>query len=161
MNRYTISPDFLDFSAAEENYYYLLNVLLVFAQDNQFKLCLDKNGLAQVQYDRIVQSHECLLFWIKALNRKSRNIETVQIAGNQYDSTQELFLAIADAVHPNKKLITSDKSLFNEWQKFINDQGISLIDGDEAKSMLTHPTVIQLSIGNNSPNINGNNNTIR
>lgn len=160
MNRYTLSPDFLVFSATEESCDYFLNVLLVFAQDNQFKLCLDKRGLAREQYDHIIQSYECLRFWIKMINMKSRNIETVQIAGNQYASPQELFLAIADAVHPHKKLITSDKSSFNEWQDFIDNRGINLIDGDEAKSMLIHPTVVQMSFGNNSPNINGNNNTI-
>lgn len=161
MNRYTISPDFLEFSATEESCDYFLNVLLVFAQDNQYKLCLDKRGLAHAQYENIIQSHERLLFWIKMLNLKSRNIETVQIVEHQFDSTQELFLAIADAVCPHKKLITSDKSLFAEWQDNISNQGINLIDGDEAKSMLMHPTVIQMSFGDNSPNINGNNNTIR
>lgn len=160
MNRFTISPDFLEFTATEETCDYLLNVLLVFAQDNQFKLCLDKSGLAQAQYEHIIQSHECLLFWIRMINIKSRNIETVQIAGHQYESSQELFLAIADAVQPNKKLITSNKSSFAEWQDYINNQGINLIDGDEAKSMLMHPTVIQISYGDNSPNINGSNNTL-
>ena len=161
MNRFTISPDFLEFTANEETCDYLLNVLLVFAQDNQFKLCLDKGGLARAQYEHIIQSHECLLFWIGMINRKSGNIEAVPIAGHQYESTQELFLAIANAVHPQKKLITSDKSSFAEWQDYVNNQGINLIDGDEAKGMLTHPTVIQISYGDNSPNINGNNNTIR
>ena len=160
MNRFTISPDFLVFSATEETYDYLLNVLLVFAQDNQYKLCLDKRGLARVQYEHIIRSYDCLHLWIGMINRKSRNIETVEIAGYQYESTQELFLAIADAVHPNKNLITSDKSSFAEWQEYINNHGINLIDGDEAKGMLMHPTVIQISYGDNSPNINGNNNTI-
>jgi len=161
VNRFTISPDFLEFSATEETCEYLLNVLFVFAQDNPYKLCLDKRGLARAQYERIIESHECLLFWIGMINMKSRNIETVEIAGHQYESTQELFLAIADAIYPNKKLITSDKSLFAEWQKYITLHGINLIDGDEAKGMLMQPTVIQISNGNNSPNINGNNNTIR
>lgn len=58
----------------------------------------------------------------------------------------------------------SPKSIYNDKQEIITRKGIKLVDGNEVKGMLNlivSPTIIQISHGNNSPNLNGNNNTIR
>lgn len=160
MNRYTISPEFLESCAQDPSCDYLLNVLMVLAQDNQFKLCMDKGTLASSCYSRIIEGNEQLRFWIRMLNTKSRNIETVVIPDVTYQTNQDLFLAIADKVPPHKKLITSDKSMYDDWQEIVQGQGITLIDGEEAKTQMRAPIFVQVSIGDNSPNIIGNNNTI-
>lgn len=157
MNRYTIAPDFVEMAA--ENSYYLLNVLIVFAQDNRFKLCMDNKDMAYKCYESIVKRHDSIRFWMSLLNNSSRNIEKIKLKSGKYSDSQDLFLAIADAVVPNKRLITGDKSLFSEKQNFINNHGVNIIDGDEAKDYLQR-AYVSITMGDNSPIINGNNNKI-
>lgn len=161
MNRYTISPEFLELCAQDLTCDYLLNVLMVLAQDNQFKLCMDKGNLASSRYASIIERSERLRFWIQMLNMKSRNIEAVIIPNRAYTTNQELFLAIANKVPPEKKLVTSNKSMYDDWQDVVLEQRIMLIDGDEAKARMQAPTILQISTGDHSPNIAGNNNTIK
>lgn len=160
MNRYTISPEFLESCAQDPSCDYLLNVLMVLAQDNQFKLCMDKGDIAFSRYAGIIQRNECLQFWIQMLNIKARNIEAVVIPNRAYLTNQELFLAIANKVPPEKKLVTSDKSMYDNWLEDVIEQGIMLLDGDEAKVRMQAPIIMQVSTGDNSPNIVGCQNTI-
>lgn len=160
MNRYTIAPDFIE--AAAENSYYLLNVLFVFAQDNRFKLCMDNMDLAYECYERIIRSHESIRFWMSMLNNSPRNIEIVQLKSGRYTDSQDLFLEIADAVVPYKRLITSNKALYHGKQDFIISHSVNIIDGDEAKDCLRSIQInkVNITMGDNSPIVNGNNNTI-
>ena len=157
MNRYTIAPDFVEMAA--KNSYYLLNVLIVFAQDNRFKLCMDDKEMAYKCYESIIKRHESIRFWMSLLNNSSRNIEKIKLKSGKYSDSQDLFLAIADVVFPNKRLITGDKSLFNDKQNFINNHGVNIIDGDEAKDYLQR-AYVNITLGDNSPIVNGNNNKI-
>jgi hypothetical protein len=160
VNRYTISPDFLEYVAKNSSSDYLLNVLIVFAQDNQYKLCMDKRGYASSQYEKIIESSDHLRFWVNMLNNKKQNIEAVEISDKIYKDYQELFVEIAKSVPPGKRLVTSDKSLYNRLQEEIAFHNVHLIDGDEAKVMMRAPINVQISYGDNSPNINGNNNSV-
>lgn len=162
MNRFVIAPDFLESIDEENNIDLFLNVLVVFAQDNPYKLCVDSFGLADSIYTSVCEPSELLRRWISYLNSKSRNKEIVRLPDeDNYDSKQSLFLAISDAIPPGKRLVTSNKPSYNRWQGFITEHGISLIDGDEAKDQIQRTTVInQTSIGNNSPNIIGNLNSV-
>lgn len=157
MNRYTIAPDFVEMAA--ENNFYLLNVLIVFAQDNKFKLCMDNKNLAYKCYECLVRRYDSIRFWMSLLNNSSRNVEKIELKSGGYSDSQDLFLAIADAVVPNKRLITSDKSLFYGKQDFISNHGVNIIDGDEAKDYL-QSVYINITMGDNSPIVNGNNNKI-
>ncbi len=164
MNRFAIAPDFLEYCAREIDCDYFLNVLMVFAQDNHFKLCMDETGKADSVYEVIIERSECLRFWIKMLNNSPRNKEMVRIPDIEYESKESLFLAISNAIPPRKRLVTSNKALFERSQDFISSQSISLIDGDEAKGMLRLPSVTQIvtqiTNGDHSPNINGNYNSL-
>lgn len=161
MNRFTISPDFLEYAATEESGDMLCNVLFVFAQDNRFKLCMDKGGRASVEYNSIIYNYrEKLELWIKLLNIRPNCIETVTLTEDHFETHQDLFLAIASKINPYKRLVTSDKSFFNSWQDLVDCNGINLIDGVETKEMLRSTIVLQMSLGNISPIINGNNNKI-
>lgn len=160
MNRFTIAPDFLEYCAREAEFDLFRNVLFVFTQDNQFKICMDKLGLADASYRCIIERSEIIRFWLEMLNCKSRNIECVAIPNVPYATQQDLFLEIANAVPPKKRLVTSDKSLFDNWLDRISTDGITLFDGDEAKVDLQPKTITQISLGDGSPNIVGNQNQI-
>lgn len=162
MNRFTITPEFLEKLARDELYEYFSNVLMVFAQDNKYKVCMDDRGFAFKIYYDIILKYECLGVWIKAMNRKRNSFEQVSIPNKVFSDNRDLFLSIANELIPGKQLITSQKTLFNDISKIITENQITLIDGDEAIAILKSNNNInyQISYGNNSPNINGNNNSI-
>lgn len=163
MNRFTITPDFLEATASNGSYDLFANVLMVFAQDNRYKLCLDNNGLAFRSYVGIIRKYDCLQVWVKVLNSSTNNIEKVSIPNVEYEDVRDVFLSIANEVLPFKRLLTSVKSSYNDKQELIIRNKINLVDGNEAKDLLNqkvlHP-IIQISYGDNSPNINGNNNKL-
>lgn len=162
MNRFTITSEFLEASALDKDYDFFSNVLMVFAQKNQYMLCLDNKKIAYDLYEKIIRRHDCLRVWLEALNRKPHSIEEVSIGKKSYKDDRDLFISIANEVQPYKQLITSKKSLFNDKYKQIQKYKITIIDGDEAIEILKPKTSynIQISLGDNSPNINGNNNAI-
>lgn len=152
MNRYTITSEFLEASALDKDYDYFSNVLMVFAQKNQYMLCLDDKKLANKLYEEIIRKHECLRVWLEALNRKPHSIEEVSIGGISYKDDKDLFLSIANEVQPYKQLITSNKTLFNDKREKISFYNIDLIDGNEAISRLS-PNITQ-TFQNCNNNIN-------
>lgn len=163
MNRFTITPEFLEATASDESYDFFVNVLMVFAQDNKYKLCMDNIGLAYHAYAGIIRKYDCLQVWLKILNSRKNKIEKVSIPNVEYQDIRDLFLSIANEVLPYKRLLTSVKSSYNDKQEQIIRNNINLVDGNEAKDFLNQKvsqTIIQNSYGDNSPNINGNNNTI-
>lgn len=164
MNRFTITPEFLEATASDGSYDFFVNVLMVFAQDNKYKLCIDNIGLAYNSYAGIIRRYDCLQVWLKVLNSRINNIEKVSIPNVEYEDTRDLFISIANEVRPYKRLLTCDKSSYNDKQEQIIRNEINLVDGNEAKDFLNEKvsqTIIQNSYGDNSPNINGNNNIIR
>ena len=50
MNRFTIDADFISLAGLDDNVDLLLDVLMVFTQDNEFRLCLDTSDIA-FQFD--------------------------------------------------------------------------------------------------------------
>lgn len=163
MNRFTITPEFLEATASDESYDFFVNVLMVFAQDNKYKLCMDNIGLAYHAYAGIIRKYDCLQVWLKVLNSRKNKIEKVSIPNVEYQDIRDLFLSIANEVLPYKRLLTSVKSSYNDKQEQIIQNNINLVDGNEAKDFLNQKVlqpIIQISNGDNSPNINGNNNTI-
>lgn len=164
MNRFTITPEFLEATASDESYDFFANVLMVFAQDNKYKLCIDNIGLAYHSYEGIIRRYDCLQVWLKVLNSRTNNLEKVSIPNVEYEDTRDLFISIANEVLPYKRLLTSVKSSYNDKQEQIIRNKINLVDGNEAKDFLNQKdshTIIQNSYGDNSHNINGNNNTTR
>ena len=50
MNRFTIDADFISLAGLDDNVDLLLDVLMVFTQDNEFRLCLDTSDIAFQKY---------------------------------------------------------------------------------------------------------------
>lgn len=157
MTRFTIMPEFIEGCVSNQ---YFFEVLCYFPmRTNPFKVCLDNRQLAYRIYAELARNSEMIYHWIQALNNTGNCIYKVNLENDEYQNENELFLAIANQVSPSKLIITSDKALFNDDMQFVSDNGITLLDPDEAAQRLS-PTVIQISYGNNSPNIYGNNNNL-
>lgn len=162
MNRFTITPEFLEKLARDCIYDYFSNVLMVFAQRNEYKVCLDNKGLAERIYADIIMKYDMLQVWIKVMNGTPNSFEKVSIPDIAFSDDRDLFLSIANELIPGKQLITSKKSLFNDKSQIIMKNLITLIDGDEAIAILQpkKSVINQISYGDNSPNVNGNNNKL-
>lgn len=164
MNRYTISPEFLESSAdLTEHHDYFADVLMVFAQDNQYKLCIDEDRFAYNIYKEIILKHQCLQTWLKLLNRRKNKIEIVSIPKEEYPDRRDIFISIANEVHPSKQLLTTSKVVYSNKNAVISQKGIALIDGTEAKVRLNQKNVTivyQSTFGSNSPIVNGNENKL-
>lgn len=161
MNRFTIEPDFIEFASAENNTYLFTDVLVVFAQDNEFKLCIDSSQIALDNYWRIAKKSEMLRTWFGLINAKGcRYIEFIEISNQIYKNEKELYIDICSKTFCEKKrLIVKRKQPYNVFSEKIQENKIQLIDGDEAKEALNR-RIVQISFGDNSSNVIGDHNTI-
>lgn len=138
MNRFTLTPEFLEASTFDKSDDLYLNVLMVFAQDNKYKLCMDNLGFASELYEEIIKKDDSLRLWLSAVNTRSNNIEKVIINDEDYKDKRDLFLSIADTTPPFKHLVTYSKSLFNDKQEIVTRNGISLLDGNDVKDIFRY-----------------------
>lgn len=164
MNRFTIDVDFISFAGMKENFDLLFNVLMVFIQDNEFRLCLDSSNIALAEYNKIALESEAIRFWFKCLfetEQSRRYIDYIKIEKQKYSHDKQIYIEICNCSYSkNKRIIVANKQSYGELMDILSEKQINLLDGYEAKSML-NTRVMQISYGNNSPNINGNNNIVK
>ena len=67
MNRFTIDADFISLAGLDDNVDLLLDVLMVFTQDNEFRLCLDTSDIAFQKYLNVSINSEAIRFWFNCL----------------------------------------------------------------------------------------------
>lgn len=162
MNRFTIDADFISFAGKNENIDLLLNVLLIFTLDNEFRICLDSSNIAFNKYSELSKDSESLRFWFNCLFRNTQNrryIEYIRINNNNCSNDKQLYIEICkNSCSRSKKIIVNDKQAYLQFMKKLSNNNIELMDGFEAKRIL-NTNIIQITTGNNSPNIVGDGNT--
>lgn len=163
MNRFTIDTDFISFAGKKENIDLLLNVLIVFTLDNEFRICLDSSNIAFDKYIHVSENNERLRFWFNCLFDNSQNrryIEYIKVNKNNCSNEKKLYIEICkNSCSIRKKIIVNNKQAYLQFMKKLSKNQIELIDGFEAKRIL-NSQIIQITTGNNSPNIVGDGNTI-
>jgi hypothetical protein len=163
MNRFTIDADFISLAGLDDNADLLLDVLMVFTQDNEFRLCLDSSDIAFQKYLDISLNSEAIRFWFHCLfeSRQSRKyIDYITINRRTYSNGKQIYIEICNnSCSEMKRIIVAEKQSYNELIELLSDSKIQLLDGYQAKAILNMRN-IQISMGANSPNINGNYNTV-
>ena len=163
MNRFTIDADFISLAGLDDNTDLLLDVLMVFTQDNEFRLCLDTSDIAFKKYLDISLNSEAIRFWFYCLfeSRQSRKyIDYITINRRTYSNGKQIYIEICNnSCSEMKRIIVAQKQSYNELIELLSDSKIQLLDGYQAKAILNMRN-IQISLGANSPNINGNYNTV-
>ena len=154
MNRFTIDADFISLAGLDDNVDLLLDVLMVFTQDNEFRLCLDTSDIAFQKYLNVSINSEAIRFWFNCLfqNKQSRK--------RTYSDDKQIYIEICNnSCSAMKRIIVANKQSYSELMELLSNSEIQLLDGYQAKAILNVRN-IQISMGANSPNINGNNNTV-
>lgn len=160
MNRYTISSDFLESYATDTSVF--INLLMVFAQDNRFKVCVDNQGKAVQKYYLLGKEFEYIRMWLKFMSYSNyKYVENIGDCDVENCDERDLFIEIASKVLPYKQLLVNSKNdYYNLKENLIAEKGVLLLDKDEILSSLSSTVVVnQYSYGKNSPNICGNNNS--
>lgn len=164
MNRFTIDADFISYAALDDNADLLLDVLMVFTQDNEFRLCLDSSNIAFQKYHNISLNSEAIRFWFRCLfemKQSRKYIDYVTIRRKIHSNDKQIYIEICNSsCSENKRIIVDSKQSYSELNKLLLDSQIHLLDGYQAKTILNARN-IQISMGNNSPNILGDNNTVK
>lgn len=161
MNRFTIDADFLSYAGLEDNMDLFLDVLMIFTQDNEFRICLDSLDIAFKRYIDISMNSESIRFWFRCLfeNKQNRKyIDYITIRSQNYLNEKQVYIEICNrSCSIRKKIIVNNKQDYYEFMRELSYCGIELLDGYEAKKIL-NTRIVQISTGSNSPNIIGNGN---
>lgn len=163
MNRFTIDADFIGFAGLEDNIDLFLNVLMIFPQDNRFRLCMDSSDVTFNRYKELALESQAIRFWLSFLFEKKENrkyIDFITIKKKDYSDIKKLYIEICNSSCSNqKKIIVDKKQSYGDFSEEISNSNIQLLDGYEAKEILNVKN-IQISTGDNSPNVIGDNNII-
>lgn len=163
MNRFTIDEDFICLAGLEDNIDLFLNVLMIFTQENPFRVCMDESDITFRRYKELALKSEPIRFWIRCLFEKQENRKYIDfIATDESISSdpKKLYIEICNnSCSSQKKIIVDTKQSYGNLLSDISTSGISLLDGYEAKAILNTQN-IQISYGNNSSNIIGDGNSI-
>lgn len=94
-------------------------------------------------------------------NKQSRKyIDYITIKKRTYSDDKQIYIEICNnSCSAMKRIIVANKQSYSELMELLSNSEIQLLDGYQAKAILNVRN-IQISMGANSPNINGNNNTV-
>lgn len=99
MNRFTIDADFLSYAGLEDNMDLFLDVLMIFTQDNEFRICLDSSDIAFKRYIDISMNSESIRFWFRCLfeNKQNRKyIDYITIRSQNYLNEKQVYIEICN-----------------------------------------------------------------
>jgi hypothetical protein len=160
MNNFVVSADFMNAACVDKDK--LFNVIIVFMQDNPFKMVIDyagenKEGKSEsillTKYKEIWIENDVtktLFNYIIQAEIKESKIFYMYKGGIQSvdkKNIDELCIFLAGQTQ-RKQLITDSKEIFlRNHLNSIDNYNVTIIDGDEAKQQLnTHSTTINQTI---------------
>lgn len=157
----TITDDFLK-AAAQDNDFFD-NILFVFVQNNDWYMCIDKGGRMLAAYEPIAESNECLRFWFSRLSNSFKYVSSIDVDVDSSSSMMDVFIEVASKSY-NKQLLVSDIGKYSSQKKCLEDKGVRLCCGTEIEQQMQSSIIqnsTEISMGDNSTLILGNNNTIQ
>jgi hypothetical protein len=161
---YTLSINFID--GATENKSHLLNVFYKFPNpDNEYKAAMDRSKKLLAHYSASAKSNNDFLTWLDWMSRKPEGFEIINVNVPDNISEEEMYLMIAAATNPHKKVIVGSHQY---WQKhcyinncnkiFYNNHEVTILDKDEAFQELNPKDKVTQHISITNNNMAKNNN---
>lgn len=161
---YTLSINYID--GVSENKSHLLSVFYKFPNpDNEYKAAMDKSKKLLSHYAASAQINNDFLTWLDLMSRKPASFETVDVIVPDGVSDEEMYLMIASATKPHKKIIVGTHQY---WKKFhyldncckiiYKSNEVIVLDKDEAFKELNPPekiTIIKDMTHKNNPWVSG------
>lgn len=165
MAKYTICSEFINYIANEKELNLFSNVIMVFAQDNAYKVCIDKNDQIFSLYENIAMKSEIIRLWLKCMTtKKDINFEKIDIYDQDIKESKELFLYVCKSTFGEKTLIVFSTQDYIKYEKFISQNQIILLDKDEAKENLKPQNIsykrCNITMDKNSPIVDGSQNKL-
>lgn len=157
----TITDDFLEEAARNTDVFD--NILFVFVQNNDWHMCIDKGGRMLAVYEPIAEDNECLRVWFSHLSNSFKYVSSIDVDVDSNSSMMDVFIEVASKSY-NKQLLVSDIGKYSSQKKCLADKGIRLCCGTEIKQQMQEPIIYnhtEISVGDDSTFIFGNNNTIQ
>lgn len=155
---YTLSINYID--GVSENKSHLLNVFYKFPNpDNEYKAAMDKSKKLLDHYIASAKTNNDFLTWLDWMSRKPEGFESIDVSIPDNVSEEEMYLMIAAATNPQKKVIVGSHQY---WKKYCyltncnkipyNSHEITILDKDEAFQELNPKDKVtqHISITNNN-----------
>ena len=127
MPTYTVCSEILELSKVEKHYFY--NLLCYFAQENEYKICLDEEDFIIKEYNEKAKNNEELRSWINWISYDKRNYEIIKVQ-KKLSVNRELFVMVCASTF-DKLLITRSKDDYISHKEFIEQEKICVRDKDE------------------------------
>jgi hypothetical protein len=161
---YTLSINFID--GVSEHKSHLLNVFYKFPNpDNEYKAAMDKSKKLLAHYKASAQSNNDFLTWLDFMSRQPACFETIDVIIPDEVKEEEMYLMIAAATKPSKKVIVGTHQYWKAYcyehncsKILYNDQEIQILDKDEAFNELNPADKITQNISINHNGMNKKNN---
>jgi hypothetical protein len=113
MSCYTIKTSVLEKSLEKR---YVANILYVFVQDNSYKIAVDSKGKVLDLYRKLIEDGSYIVSdWIKYLTEKPVSIESIEVALDNIQCIEELFLMLCSKTKGGSKMIIDSHQ---EWKKY-------------------------------------------
>lgn len=161
---YTLSINFID--GVSEHKSHLLNVFYKFPNpDNEYKAAMDKSKRLLAHYKISAQSNNDFLTWLDFMSRQPDCFEPIDVIIPANTKEEEMYLMIAAATKPSKKVIVGTHQYWKE-HCYVNNcnkilyqnHEIEILDKDEAFKELNPADKItqHISITHNDMNKKNN-----
>ncbi|MBB6002849.1 hypothetical protein [Arcicella rosea] len=154
MGIYTLSINFI--GKVSENKSHFFNVLFKFPNpDNEFKAAMDKSKRLLDHYQTFAQENNDLFVWLDLMSRAPSSFEIIDIIVPEDIEEEEMYLMVASATKPHKKVIVSSHQYWKEFcyldtcSKIVyQNQEVLVLDRDEAFKELNETN--KIIVENNS-----------
>lgn len=161
---YTLSINYID--GVSEHKSHLLNVFYKFPNpDNEYKAAMDKSKKLLAHYKASAQKNNDFLTWLDFMSRQPDCFEPIDVIIPDNTKEEEMYLMIAAATKPSKKVIVGthqywkDFCYYNNCNKILyQNHEIEILDKDEAFKELNPADKITQHISITNNNMNKKNN---
>ncbi|OQP64994.1 hypothetical protein [Niastella populi] len=161
---YTLSINYID--GISEDKSHLLNVFFKFPNPNtEYKAAMDKSKKLLEHYKVSARSNNDFLTWLDWMSRKPQSFETIDVTIPEHANEEEMYLMIAAATRPYKKIIVGSHQYWKDYYYMCNcnkilykAEEIEILDKYEAFNELNPNNGIIQNISVMNSNMSNKNN---
>ncbi|MBX7046420.1 MAG: hypothetical protein K1X86_11360 [Ignavibacteria bacterium] len=148
MSVYTVTKNFLE-NLHDRDKKYVLNLLLLFVQENPFKIAVDKGGIIIDLYWTTAVESPDVTKWLEWMSHKPKEyFEDIDVEFGAEKDEEYIFLKLCSLTKCQKKIIVDSHQFWNKYEGTMEEgtyiiifDGIEVtaLDRDEAYTELNKP----------------------
>lgn len=165
MSSYVVDPRLVSEIVTQNCDDGFLNILVPFFQDGRcYLFCVDKGGLYMNLIMNLAENtYTYGRLLLQYINDFPGKLNTIDIQVRNI-APEEVFCIKLAKETLDKKIVTHKEDSYSSCNNEINSNGINILDYPTAKNILTQQsiqTIQNITFGNNSPIVTGNNNKVQ